>query len=1269
MSRVLSAIVVVLLAWACSPGTDTVSLDTGQDLSVEDLKTEEVEEVHVAEFATPDVAGDVLVFDVELSFDLADAGFEPGPGEAGYACQSPDQCNEGFCIQTADGKQCTIPCQDECPFGWECVQHTPSLPDQIFICAPGHVDLCRPCRENAECMFNGTDAGQACIPYGPEGAFCGEACESDEDCPDGFVCAQTVDVPGAEVLQCMLLEGVCDCSQWDIDSGASTDCQVGNEFGACPGTRKCEASGLSPCSAAVPQAEVCNGKDDNCNGEADEGTGGVNCPVVNEFGTCPGIEKCENGSTVCEGAQAEPEGCDGLDNDCDGQTDEDFPDTDDDGLADCMESDKDGDGVVDGADNCPSDHNAEQLDSDFDGIGDICDQDDDNDLTPDWKDCAPLDNEVYPGAEELCDGKDNNCNATADEGFPDSDADGWKNCLDDDDDNDNYPDLQDCAPEDKFINPKAQELCDGKDNNCNNLVDESYGDLDQDGIADCVDEDKDGDGVPDQNDNCPETPNEGQADLDGDGTGDACDKDADGDAIPDAVDNCPGVKNTSQSDIDVDGLGDLCDDDPDGDGVTEGDNCPLVANQSQVDTDNDGMGDACEDDADGDGTPNAQDCAPGDPAIYPGAKEVCDGVDNNCNGNVDEGFKDIDGDLLKDCVDNDDDNDDDPDDLDCAPWDAAVNHGAAEVCDGIDNNCNDEVDENIGQLACGKGVCFHTMATCLDGVVQSCDPMEGAHLELCDGKDNDCDGLVDEDLGATTCGLGVCQHTAPDCLAGEPNPCDPMEGATDEACDGQDNNCNGATDEGLGALTCGVGQCLHSTPACIGGVAQQCDPTQGAGVETCDGVDNDCDDKVDEDLGTVMCGEGVCLHEQAYCEAGKIAPCNPFLGVQEEVCDGLDNNCNGLVDDGLGKLSCGKGVCEKTVAVCVDGQEQQCDPLDGAQDETCDGTDNDCDGLVDEAQGLTTCGKGQCEHTVNNCVDGIPQECDPEEGVSDELCDGLDNNCDGFVDEDFDDTDEDGQADCIDTDDDNDGDADVSDCKPLDPAVSHFADEICFNDEDEDCDEVPDNGCWTLSCKQLLADHPDTVSGVYKLDIDAGGPLAEFDAWCDMDNDGGGWTLISSTGSQGGVANYKDFPREFIKVYSDPYGMVYDGNSPCFEIGSTVGGSDKVAYFELDTVFSFTEFRGQWRGYGQSGLHHDDNWNAGSWGAHGASSNGYVMFGTPDKIVKTGGQWGGDWNSGSTEQTYTFDTTTPAAHILRWGVEDQSTLEYVKFNNLDIYVR
>ena len=149
--------------------------------------------------------------------------------------------------------------------------------------------------------------------------------------------------------------------------------------------------------------------------------------------------------------------------------------------------------------------------------------------------------------------------------------------------------------------------------------------------------DSDRDGIPDAEDNCPNMPNQNQADTDGDGKGDVCDDDLDGDGVPNADDNCRNVPNADQADSDGDGVGDACETDRDGDGVDDTqDNCPDKPNHDQADMDGDGIGDVCDDDADGDGyTMSEGDCADLDPDRNPGAEELCNNIDDDCDGNTD----------------------------------------------------------------------------------------------------------------------------------------------------------------------------------------------------------------------------------------------------------------------------------------------------------------------------------------------------------------------------------------------------------------------------------------------------------------------------------------------------------------------------------------------------------------------------------------------------------------------------------------------------------
>lgn len=432
----------------------------------------------------------------------------------------------------------------------------------------------------------------------------------------------------------------------------------------------------------------------------------------------------------------------------------DVPDTDGDGIADSLDAfpsdpsesvdsdsdgigdntdpdnsaavtDTDGDGVKDISDNCDSLSNADQADADGDLTGDVCDTDDDNDGTLDESDSTPTDTSV------------------------DSDADGVSNSSDADDDGDGINDVSDAFPADATESADADH--DGTGDNADT-------DDDNDGILDVDDVDSDGDGIENPSDNCPSASNVSQIDTDADGLGDSCDDDDDADSIADALDNCSLVANSSQSNFDADGYGDDCDGDDDGDGVA--DSLETVSG-----------GSTSVDDGDGDGFSEAQgDCNDSSSTTYSTASELCNGIDDNCDGTVDEPatyYADADGDgygnvsvssvacdVPAGYVTNS---------TDCNDASNLASPGiATETCDdGLDNNCNGTVDDpstyysdsdgdGYGNASAATSSCTQPSGTVLNNT--DCDDATSSRnpgmTEVCDSLDNNCDGSVDE--GVTT---------------------------------------------------------------------------------------------------------------------------------------------------------------------------------------------------------------------------------------------------------------------------------------------------------------------------------------------------------------------------------------------------------------------------------------------------------------------------------------------------------------------------------------
>ena len=294
---ILLTLLGMVMACSTTPGpivtVDSSAGDAAGDAGVDTSIPEVVSEV------ANDGRGEPDTWQFDTSPDVPFAECEPGTGCFLDPCTENSQCQSGFCVDHLGEGVCSQLCQEECPPGWSCQQVGAGGPDLSFACVSKVANLCRPCGGGADCKSPG-GAEDVCVAYGEAGSFCGGSCEGDEDCPWGFSCTTTETVEGNSTVQCVADAGICPCTGKSVALALSTPCQVASEFGTCGGNRVCTEGGLTDCDALDPAEETCDGFDNDCDGDIDEGAF-----VEDEyFGLCDDGNPCSkdqcNGADGCE---------------------------------------------------------------------------------------------------------------------------------------------------------------------------------------------------------------------------------------------------------------------------------------------------------------------------------------------------------------------------------------------------------------------------------------------------------------------------------------------------------------------------------------------------------------------------------------------------------------------------------------------------------------------------------------------------------------------------------------------------------------------------------------------------------------------------------------------------------------------------------------------------------------------------------------------------------------------------------------------------------
>lgn len=337
-----------------------------------------------------------------------------------------------------------------------------------------------------------------------------------------------------------------------------------------------------------------------------------------------------------------------------------------------------------------------------------------------------------------------------------------------------------------------------------------------------------------------------------------------------------------------------------------------------------------------------------------------------------------------------------------------------ETCDGKNNDCDVETDEITAPCNTRCGV--EGVAACIDGN-WSCSVVSPD--EICgDNIDNDCDGSADEGCNCThssVCGIdtGECKTGTQYCWDNLWTECIDAQGPSTEIFDCKDNDCDGNTDEDIIGTACqdncglvGIKKCENGIPVCevndpppeqicpddcgikkcINGHWTACQGGKPIEPEICDGHDNNCDGVVDNVYEPCKkdCQTGLPCTEGIYCKSG-YKTCNSDCNIgpiQAEICNNQDDNCDGNVDENITGTDCSTA-CGAGTITCANGIQTCSAPPVLA--ETCNGKDDNCDGKTDNAPGggpLTAkcsvdCGAGVIVPGLKECHDANWSECKP----------------------------------------------------------------------------------------------------------------------------------------------------------------------------------------------------------------------------------------------------------------------------------------------------